>query len=61
MKLQKSKAIFKMTTLLIISFIIPTQVLKRIKPPDPAGRSVYPTARGRETKSDGKNMQLTKA
>ena len=50
-----------MTTLLIISFIIPTQVLKRIKPPDPAGRSVYPTARGRETKSDGKNMQLTKA
>ena len=51
----------KMTTLLIISLIISTQGLKRIKPPDPAGRSVYPTARGRETKSDGKNVQLTKA
>ena len=50
-----------MTTLLIISFIISTQVPKRIKPPDPAGRSVYTTARGMETKSDGKNMLSTKA
>ena len=50
-----------MTTLLIISFIISTKVPKRVKPPDPAGRSIYPTTRGREMKSDGKNMQLMKA
>ena len=51
----------KMTTLLIISLIISTQGLKRRKPPDHAGRSVDPIARGSETKGDGKNMQSAKA